>query len=174
MYRSVNSDYMGELKDAVKQVTKGCELEDRKFSVQYLKNHVRLDDLQKKAAATFPGKTFMMGTGSYLPKLVVVSKNPLTPPQKEKLDQLWKKFELTENDLYFAHLHFVSTKQKEEREKLVAKLLNILAPKLILVFDHLKVSSGVDAQMTADEIVAPEAKEKRKALPRLVRHVIAD
>lgn len=179
MYRSKDKKLMEGIKNTVLHVTRGQEKEDRKYAIDYLRTHVRMDDQILYAKKKFPSKEIIFGEGSLQPKLVIATRDPITPEQKDRLENVWKKMNLTENDIYYIHLRFVKTKKKKEvREQIFYRLLKMLAPKILFTFDQFieqdKVEESVKlfpsaypATILSDE----EAKEERKSLTPIFKEI---
>lgn len=178
MYRAQNQAWMDEINESIVKVTKGYEKPDRKYAYAYLQNYIKLDDLHKVAIRKFPGKTIEFGFGSLRPIVAVVTKDPITKDQKEKLKLAWKKLDIPEDEVYYAHLRFVKTKQKqEERQKILDQIIGILKPKFLITFDGVEVDFDGDSYQTKDPIsivTDPEAKEERKQLMRALKKFSGD
>ena len=140
MFRSRDKEFMKGIQTSLLAVTKGQEKDDRKYALDYLRAHVRIDDLHHMALKKFPNKIIDFGSGSYNPKIVVVTKDPISEDAKNKLRAAWKRLNLTEDDVYYLHLRFVKTKRKqEERKEIVNKMLTMLSPALTVVFDNVEL-----------------------------------
>jgi hypothetical protein len=174
MYRAQNQAWLDEVSESIVKVTKGFEKPDRKYAYAYLHNYVKLDDLHKAAIRKFPGKTIEFGFGSMKPIVAVVTKDPITKDQKEKLKLAWKKLGIPEDEVYYAHLRFVKTKKKQEaRQEILNKLIGILKPQMLIAFDGVKVDYEGDAYQTDDPIsivTSPEATEERKQMMRALKN----
>lgn len=173
MYRSKNREFMEGIKVSVLEVTKGQSKEDRKYAIDYLRTHVKMDDLHELAKKKFPGKIFEFGRGSYNPKIVVVTKDPISDEHREKLALAWRKLKITEQDVFYTHLRFVKTKKKQEdRQDLLNRLINILSPTLTVVFDNLTLDVKMEIYEVGDGInilTNPDDKEARKDLTNRLR-----
>lgn len=135
-YRSTDKDFMDQLKKNVLSVTTHQDKEQRKYALDYLRTHVRIDDLHQLAIKEFPKKTIVFGEGPYNPLLVVVTTNPITADQKQPLEKAWSKLGVPPEEVYYAHLRFVSTKKKQDkRQDILNKLIHILSPKALFAFD---------------------------------------
>jgi hypothetical protein len=174
MYRSKDKGFMEAMKVSVLKVTKGQDKEERKYALDYLRKHVKMDDLHELALKKFPNKRFAFGQGSYNPKLVVVTKDPIKPEHKQKLELAWKKLKLSDSDVYYAHLRFVKTsKHQATRQDIVEKLINILSPNVTIIFDNVTLDNlkgecyevGASAGVLADA----NQKEQRKELTTKLR-----
>ena len=175
MYRSASKDYMNNLKDTVLEATKGQEKYDRKYALKYMQTHVKLDDLHRMGVKHFPRRSIVFGSGSLRPKIVVLTRQPIDETNKQKLDRAWEKLNLSYRDVYYAHLKFVATKKKQDKRKeMVGKLLEILAPQVVLVFDDVDVEadvSMVDTQLPVSVVSNPKAKEETKLLTRKLKEI---
>lgn len=173
MYRSKDRDFMEGIKVSVLEATKGHDKEDRKYAINYLRTHVKIDDLYELAKKKFPGKIFEFGSGSYNPKVVVVTKDPISDDHKEKLALAWRKLKVPEQDVYYTHLRFVKTKKKQEdRQDLLNKLVNILSPTLTVVFDDLTLDVKMETYEVGDDIgilTNPDKKDARRELTNRLR-----
>jgi hypothetical protein len=174
MYRSKDKDFMEHIKKEVLQVTKGLDKEDRKFAIDYLRTHVKIDDLYLYARKKFPGKTLEFGNGSFQPKVVVLTKDPISNEHREKLDIAWRKLNLMDDDIYYAHLRFVKTKKKQEiRKDIIEKLIDMLQPELTVIFDDVEVSvSGkcYEVKESISILTDSEQKDARKELTGRLRN----
>lgn len=174
MYRSRDKEFMNELKVRVLDVTKGLPKEDRKYAIDYLRTHVRIDDLYALARRKFRNKTFEFGSGSYNPKIVVVTKDPISPDHVTKLSSAWRKLGIGDNELFYAHLRFVKTKKKQKaRQDLFDKLINILSPVLVVAFDSVTVNTDAECYDVGESIRVlsdPKGKAARKELTSRLRN----
>lgn len=168
MYRSKDKDFMDDLKDTVLTVTKDQEKEDRKFSLDYLRIHVKVDDLRQQAVKKFPNRTIDFGEGMMAPDVVVVTKDPIQKAEKEKLNVALKKLGVPLETVFYAHLRFVKTKKKQDaRKDIFEKLINILSPKLVLAFDKVQMSVKSDVCDTGASIEVLTDKDKKDARKQL-------
>lgn len=176
MYRSKNKELMADLKSTVLQATKGFDRDDRAFALDYLRSHIKLDDLHKLAVKAFPNRPINFGVGSNAPRLVVVTKDPIGKEEKAKLDGALRRFGFAEIDVYYAHLRFVKTKKKQQdRQEILEKLVNILDPKLVIVFD--KVAMNVkpevyQTQQSVSVLTDTEKKDERKKFTRDLKKLV--
>ena len=179
MYRSRDQALMEDLKKSVLDVTKGYDKSDRKYALDYLRTHIKVDDLHQYALKKFPNKTILFGTGSLVPKIVIVTKDPISDEHQAKLNNVWTKMKLTEDDVYYAHLRFVKTKKKQDiRMEIFEKLLHMLHPRVILSFDG--VESPKFKEITEHVILIPhsidiiskeDATDERKELTKRLKEV---
>lgn len=150
VYRSKQKEYMENIKESVLFVTKGMKKEDRKFAIDYLRKHVKIDDLHQYAIKHFKNKPIVLGFGSFNASVVVLTKNPIEPEVKVKLDKAWEKLKIPSEKIYYTHLRFVSTKKKQDiRQEIVEKLLDIISPNVVLTFDNLEL------KVPKEQIVLP-------------------
>lgn len=175
MYRSKDKKLMNHIKTEVLHATKGLEKEDRKYAIDYLKTHIRVDDVYQMAIKKFPGKELDLGKGSYQPKVVILTLDPITQDEQAKLGMAWRRLGLTENDLFYAHLRFIKTKKKQaERKHVIEKLIQILKPGLLLVFDNVEIEYDGTVHELHENIsilTDPAQKEKRKELTTQLRQL---
>lgn len=173
MYRSRDKEFMKGIQTNLLAVTKGQDKEDRKYALDYLRTHVRVDDLHHLALKKFPNKIIDFGSGSYNPKVVVLTKDPITEEHKNKLRAAWKRLDLTEDDIYYLHLRFVKTKRKqEERKNIVNKMLAMLSPALTVVFDNVELdipNEQIEMNAGISILTDKEAKAERKRLTTELR-----
>lgn len=140
-------DFMEDLKDDVLSVTSGFDKEDRKFALDFLRKHVRVDDLHAEALEFFKKKTIVFGTGSFNPTIVVITKDAIPSPAKKMLESAFDKMGLNESQLYFATSNFVVTRRYiDRRVEFCARLLSTLKPKIILSFDGIDYEDDVNAE----------------------------
>lgn len=173
MYRSRDKDFMNSIKKQVLEATKGQEKEDRKFAVDYLKTHVLIDDLYQLAVKKFPGKEFEFGQGSYHPKVVVLTKDPISQEHMTKLTAAWRKLKLEDSDVFYTHVRFVKTKKKQDiRKDIIEKLISMLSPDLLVTFDDVDVSfKGKQYQVQSPITILTnvDEREKRRELTTQLR-----
>lgn len=173
MYRSTDKEFMKSIQSSLLAVTKGQEKEDRKYALDYLRTHVRIDDLHMMARKKFPNAIIEFGTGSYNPKIVVVTKDPISKECADKLRAAWKRMNLTEDDVYYLHLRFVKTKRKqEERKAIVEKMLAMLSPNLVIFFDKVELETDkqvIDMQESISILTDKTAKEPKQRLTTELR-----
>lgn len=175
MYRSRQKEYMDDLKSNVLHVTKGLDKEDRKFALDYLRRHVKIDDLHRSALKEFPQKTIIFGSGSHVARIVILTKDPIQPQAQEQLDKVWEKMKIQPHDVYYAHLRFVATKKKQEqRQDILTKLLEIINPTVILSFDGLKVETTkewIDFPHPLSILTASGHKDEKRLLTQKLKEV---
>lgn len=177
MYRSKDQALMDGLKESVLKVTKGEDNPDRKYALNYLRTHIKVDDLHQYAMKKFPGKVIEFGQGSLQPKIVIVTKDPIKDEDRVKLDNVWMKMKISEDDVYYAHLRFIKTKKKQaERLDIFEKLVHMLRPTIILAFDGVKsskfdtISSHVSLLDYPIEIISnPDKPKERKELTAILK-----
>lgn len=169
----MKDDKLREVGETVRLATKGFDKSDRKFAYHYLRNHVLLDELHAEAVKAFKGKIIQFGSGSLAPKIVVVTRDPIPLNAKHKLEKAFQKLDIPTDEIYYAHLRFVSTKRKQDiRQDLLNKLVNTLRPHYVLSLDSVNIDTDIPGYFTADHVsifTDPEAKEERKALMRALR-----
>lgn len=175
MYRSAEKEFMDGLKASVLTVTKGIEKEDRKYALDYLRTHVRLDDLHRYALRHFPEKLLVFGEGSYNPSVVIVTKNPISLKAKQLLEKAWERMGIPVEDVYYAHLRFVATKKKQAiRQEVLNRLLDALSPTVILTLDHIQVESKVDAidfPYPITILTEPGSQDEKRLLTKKLKEV---
>lgn len=181
MYRSTDKEVMEKLKTNVLTVTKGTEKEDRKYALDYFRTHIRVDDLHRYALRHFPGKTLILGQGSYSPRVVVVTKNPISTTAKQLLETAWERMKIPTEDIYYTHLRFVATKKKQTiRQEILDKLIDTLRPMAVLTFDEINVETKVEPIIFPHPIkiltTSGSKDEKRLLTKKLkeVRQLISD
>lgn len=181
MQRSKDKVWMENVKTSVLRVTKHLEREDRKFALDYLRGHIKVDDLHQQAIRQFPNKVIYFGEGSLNPSIVVVTKDPITKEQKSRLESALKKMRVPLTDIYYSHLRFVKTKKKqEERREIFERLIQILSPELIIAFDDVELSQLTPKSkllatgMPVSVLVDPEAAENRKRFGRTLKGFVDD
>jgi hypothetical protein len=174
-FRSSDKEYMDSLKTSVLHVTKGLEREDRKYALDYLRTHLKIDDLHQHALKHFPGKTIVFGEGTFQPKVVVVTNNPIKPDEKEKLEKAWTKLRVPLHDVYYAHLRFVATKKKQDRRlEIFNKLLSILSPNVILSFDGVEIETDkewVEFPSKVSILTDEGSRDEKKKLTQVLKEV---
>lgn len=174
-YRSTDKKFMDKIKKNVLAVTKHQEKETRKYALNYLRNHIKIDDLHKRAIKEFPGRVIVFGEGPYCPDLVIVTKNPIKQEQKEKLEKAWNKLRIPKEKIYYAHIRFVSTKKKQLiRQEIVEKLIDFLSPKAVLLFDDVSVKAKSEILSISHPIqtlVDPDKSEERKDITKKLKEV---
>ncbi|WP_422661663.1 hypothetical protein ACK8P5_26435 (plasmid) [Paenibacillus sp. EC2-1] len=175
MYRSKDKEYMDGIKESALKVTRGQDRDDRKFAVDYMRTSIKIEDLHASAVQQFPGKIIDFGSGSLAPTVVVVTKDPIGRAEKERLIGVFKKMQI-ENEVFFTHLRFVKTKKKQdERLDIFQKLINILAPKTVLIFDKVKVEVKPDVLKTGEDVSVltdPDKRSERKALNVIFKKIV--
>lgn len=175
MYRSRQKEYMEDLKHSVLHVTKGLDKEDRKFALDYLRRHVKIDDLHRSALKEFPQKTIVFGSGSHVARIVILTKDPIKPQAKAQLDKAWDKMNIQPHDVYYAHLRFVATKKKQEkRQEILTKLLEIINPTVIISFDGLDVDTTkewIDFPHSSSILTSSEHKDEKRLLTQKLKEV---
>lgn len=163
-------DFMEELKSDVLSVTSGFDKEDRKFALDFLRKHVRVDELHAEAISFFNKKTIVFGDGSLNPLVVVVTKDPVSSNVKKMLDTAFDKMGLNESQLYYATRNFVVTRRyADEREDFFIRLLSMLKPKVIISFDGMDYTDDVDSSymntgISVDDVINPDNKSARAQL----------
>lgn len=167
--------WIDEMSQAVVTVTKGFDKPDRKYAYNYLRNHVKIDEIHQYAIRKFKGKEIEFGTGSLSPDVVVVTRDPITKEQKDRLVQAWKKLDIPPDEVYYAHLRFVKTKQKQDiRQDILDRLVQTLNPGFLLAFDGVKVDFDGDAYQTKDPIsIVTDAacKAERQSMMRALKNI---
>ncbi|MNO70507.1 hypothetical protein D3C76_613930 [compost metagenome] len=167
--------WLEEMSQSVVTVTKGFDKPDRKYAYNYLRKHVLVDEIHQLAIRKFRGKTIEFGTGSLHPEVVVVTKDPITKEQKERLVQAWKKLDIPPDEVYYAHLRFVKTKQKQEiRHDILNRLVQTLEPGFLLAFDGVRIDYDGDAYQTKDPIsIVTDAacKAERQSMMRALKNM---
>lgn len=172
-----DNDVMEDLKDEVLSVTDGFHKEDRKYALDFLRKHVRLDSLHHEAIEFFNKKTIVFGTGSFNPTVVVVTKNPIQVDTKKLLESAFEKMGLNESNLYFATYNFVFTRRyTDERDDFFARLLSVLKPKVILSFDDIDCSEFIDVSCipiaySAEQLLDQNNKDTRVELNNYFKEI---
>lgn len=161
---------MENLKEDVLSVTMGFDKEDRKFALDFLRKHVRIDELHTEAIDFFKKKAIVFGSGSVNPTVVVVTKDTISVDAKKMLENAFDKMGLNESQLYFATSNFVVTRRyTEDREDFFIRLLSLLKPKVIISFDSINYAEDVDAnymntEISVEELINPDSKKARSEL----------
>ena len=175
MQQSRKKEYMDQLKSNVLTVTRGLEKEDRKLALDYLRRHVRMDDLHRYALKYFPEKTIVLGSGSNVARLMIVTRDPIKAEAKKRLERAWEKMNIPPQDIYYAHLRFVATKKKQDkRQEILNKLVEIINPQVVLTFDNIEVEAKkelVNFPYPIHILTRPDTKEQRKLLTRQLKEV---
>ncbi len=159
---------VNKLKEVVLDLTEGLPKEDRKFALDFLRKHVKLEELHAKAVDLFNKKELVFGSGSKNPTVVVLTKHEIQRDQKNRLLLAFNKMGLEDTDVYFATNNFVVTrKYKEEREQFVLDLLRILKPKVVLSFDGINYTSKSDFYFVRVDIHADSITDKDDKTSRI-------
>ena len=138
---------VNRIKEVVLDLTEGLPKEDRKFALDFLRKHVRIDQLHAEAIDFFNKKEIVFGSGSKNPTVVVLTKREATKEQKARLLHAFNKMGLEDTDVYFATNNFVVTRRyKDEREEFVLNLLRILKPKVVMSFDGLDYTKRLECE----------------------------
>lgn len=181
MQRAKDKVWMENVKTSVLRVTKHLEREDRKFALDYLRGHIKVDDLHQQAIKKFPSKVIYFGEGSLNPDIVVVTRDLITKEQRNKLETALKKMGASTSDLYYAYLRFVKTKKKQEdRQEILERLVNILSPKLVIAFDGVQLyqlspkSKMLYTELPAEVLVSEDGAEHRKWFGRTLKSFLTD
>lgn len=174
---TADKDFMEDLKEDVLSVTVGFDKEDRKFALDFLRKHVRTDELHQEAIQFFNKKTIVFGSGSINPTVAIVTKNPIHPEAKKMLENAFDKMGLNESQLYFATHNFVATRRYvDERADFFVRLLSMLKPKIIISFDDIDYSDELKSdyrnlEISVEEILDAGNKEARGSLNKLFKEI---
>lgn len=166
-------DFMEDLKEDVLSVTEGFDKEDRKFALDFLRKHVRTDELHAEAISFFKKKTIVFGSGSVNPAVVIVTKDTIPAEVKKMFENAFDKMGLNESQLYFATHNFVVTRRYvNERKDFFVRLLSTLKPKVIISFDNIDYADEVDSDYMNTEISVKEIidADNKGARSRLNTH----
>ena len=161
---------VARIKEVVLDLTEGLPKEDRKFALDFLRKHVRIDELHAEAVEFFNKKEIVFGSGSKNPTVVVLTKKEIAKEQKTRLLHAFNKMGFEDTDVYFATNNFVVTRRyKDEREEFVMNLLRILKPKAVMSFDGLDYSKQLDCESIVVNIhaVSITDKEDKSSLTEL-------
>ena len=170
-------DFMEELKSDVLSVTEGFDKEDRKFALDFLRKHVRIDELHADAIDFFKKKKIVFGSGSVNPAVVIVTKDPISADVKKMLENAFDKMGLNESQLYFATRNFVVTRRYvDEREDYFIQLLSMLKAKVIISFDGMDYTDAVESSyintgISVEEVMDADNKGARTQLNKSFKEI---
>lgn len=152
---------VNRIKEVVLDLTEGLPKEDRKFALDFLRKHVKIDELHAEAIEFFNKKEIVFGSGSKNPVIVIITKLEITKEQKARLLNAFNKMGLQDTDVYFATNNFVVTRRyKDEREEFVINLLRILKPKVVMSFDGLDYTSRLECESIPVHVHAVSITDK--------------
>lgn len=171
----IDKAWMDDMSDKIVKVTKGFDKSDRRYAYDFLRKHIVIDNIHQQAIRKFRGKTIEFGTGSLNPIVVVVTKDPITKEQKERLNQAWNRLSIPTDEVYYAHLRFVKTKQKQDiRLNIFNELLDALSPQFLLAFDGVPITyDGAQHAMNhpIDIVTDPNCKDERREMMKALKQM---
>lgn len=152
-----------DLEKVIMKVSQDDE-DEMDFSIGYFENFIDYDKILSSAIKFFNGRTINFGSGSMSPRVVVVTKKPISDSAKNKLKSGFNKMGLNpELDVYFLTYQFIKTRRfKKERHQYVLDVISILNPSAVLCFNDLINVDDINAftfslSFDSEEIISATA-----------------